>query len=116
MKKGEVKHLDKMNELVVDRRVRPSALLPLWDIGGFVLGTDHYVLFVSLRASLLAVAYMPAVSLLPSRVSCLLCVVCVCVEVCMFVICIHQLHNVYVCRRWHCAAWETSCDGMHGCC
>lgn len=40
MKKTEVEHLDKMNELLVDRRVRPSVLLPLWEIAGFALGTS----------------------------------------------------------------------------
>lgn len=38
MKKTEDDHLAKMNELLVDRRVRPSALLPFWDIAGFALG------------------------------------------------------------------------------
>ncbi len=38
MRKTEVDHLDKMNELLVDRRVRPTALLPLWDAAGFALG------------------------------------------------------------------------------
>ncbi len=36
-------HLNKMNELVVDRRVRPTALLPLWDIAGYMLGTSFRV-------------------------------------------------------------------------
>lgn len=38
MRQTEVDHLATMDELVADRRVRPTALLPLWDIGGFALG------------------------------------------------------------------------------
>lgn len=38
MKKTEDEHLAVMNELVVDRRVRPTLLLPFWDIAEFALG------------------------------------------------------------------------------
>lgn len=34
----EEEHLDRFNALVRERRVRPSALLPLWHVGGFALG------------------------------------------------------------------------------
>ena len=38
MKQQEQAHLDTFAELVVARRVRPTALLPLWHVGGFALG------------------------------------------------------------------------------
>lgn len=38
MKEQEQKHLAKFNELIVENKVRPSALLPLWHIAGFALG------------------------------------------------------------------------------
>ena len=31
----EQEHIDKFNELLVEKRVRPTALLPLWNIGWF---------------------------------------------------------------------------------
>lgn len=34
----EQKHLDRFNKLVADRRVRPTALQPLWNVAGFALG------------------------------------------------------------------------------
>lgn len=34
----EKKHLSKFNEILVDNRVRPTLLLPLWNIAGFALG------------------------------------------------------------------------------
>jgi len=34
----EQQHLDRFAELIVRRRVRPTALLPLWRIAGFALG------------------------------------------------------------------------------
>lgn len=34
----EKKHLSKFNEILADSRVRPTALLPLWNIAGFMLG------------------------------------------------------------------------------
>lgn len=34
----EQEHIDKFNELLVEKRVRPTALLPLWNIAGFALG------------------------------------------------------------------------------
>ena len=34
----EQQHLDAFAELVVQRRVRPTALLPLWHVAGFALG------------------------------------------------------------------------------
>ena len=38
MKDQEQVHLDAFNAMVADRRVRPTALLPLWHLAGFVLG------------------------------------------------------------------------------
>ncbi len=38
MKEQEQVHLDTFADLIVKRRVRPTALLPLWDIAGFMLG------------------------------------------------------------------------------
>ena len=37
-------HLSKFNEQIVTRRVRPSALLPLWHIFGFALGAGTAIL------------------------------------------------------------------------
>ena len=34
----EKAHLEFFSTLVKERRVRPTVLLPLWDIAGFVLG------------------------------------------------------------------------------
>ena len=34
----EKEHIDKFNELIIENRVRPTALLPLWNIAGFALG------------------------------------------------------------------------------
>lgn len=34
----EQKHLDTFSDLLVKRRVRPTALMPLWHVGGYVLG------------------------------------------------------------------------------
>ena len=31
-------HLEKLNDFIVNRRARPSALLPLWHVAGFALG------------------------------------------------------------------------------
>ena len=38
MLEQEHEHLDTFNRLVVDRRVRPTALTPLWHVAGFALG------------------------------------------------------------------------------
>jgi len=34
----EEKHIEKFNELILEHRVRPTALLPLWNIAGYTLG------------------------------------------------------------------------------
>jgi len=34
----EQRHLDRFNRLMSDRRVRPTALQPLWNVAGFALG------------------------------------------------------------------------------
>ena len=34
----EQEHIEKFNELLIEKRVRPTALLPLWNIAGFALG------------------------------------------------------------------------------
>ncbi len=38
MKDQEVHHLETFSRLVAERRVRPTALLPVWHVAGFVLG------------------------------------------------------------------------------
>lgn len=38
MKEQEQHHLTTFEELMVRRRVRPTALMPLWHIGGWILG------------------------------------------------------------------------------
>ncbi|XP_041840216.1 5-demethoxyubiquinone hydroxylase, mitochondrial [Melanotaenia boesemani] len=40
----EKKHLAKFNEILAENRVRPTALLPLWNIAGFVLGASTALL------------------------------------------------------------------------
>jgi ubiquinone biosynthesis monooxygenase Coq7 len=34
----EQRHLDRFNRLMAERRIRPTALLPLWNVAGFALG------------------------------------------------------------------------------
>lgn len=34
----EQKHLERFNQLMAERRVRPTALQPLWNVAGFALG------------------------------------------------------------------------------
>jgi ubiquinone biosynthesis monooxygenase Coq7 len=38
MQEQEQAHLDTFSRLIAERRVRPSALLPLWHVAGFALG------------------------------------------------------------------------------
>jgi len=38
MREQERAHLDRFKALIVSRRVRPTALLPLWHVAGFALG------------------------------------------------------------------------------
>jgi ubiquinone biosynthesis monooxygenase Coq7 len=38
MKDQEVEHLRSLQKLMPERRARPTALLPLWDVAGFALG------------------------------------------------------------------------------
>ncbi|KAM6940963.1 NADPH-dependent 3-demethoxyubiquinone 3-hydroxylase, mitochondrial [Lycodopsis pacificus] len=40
----EKKHLAKFNEILAENRVRPTALLPLWNIAGFALGASSALL------------------------------------------------------------------------
>lgn len=40
----EKKHLEKFNEILSENRVRPTALLPLWNIAGFALGASTALL------------------------------------------------------------------------
>ena len=40
MAEQELKHIETFEKLIVTNRVRPTALLPLWNIGGFVLGAS----------------------------------------------------------------------------
>jgi ubiquinone biosynthesis monooxygenase Coq7 len=44
MRAQESQHLDRFIDLIVRRRVRPTALLPLWHIAGFALGAATAVL------------------------------------------------------------------------
>ncbi|XP_078120218.1 NADPH-dependent 3-demethoxyubiquinone 3-hydroxylase, mitochondrial [Sander vitreus] len=37
-------HLSKFNEILAENRVRPTALLPLWNIAGFLLGASSALL------------------------------------------------------------------------
>ena len=39
MQQQERRHLDRFADLVIRRRVRPTAMLPLWHLAGFALGT-----------------------------------------------------------------------------
>ena len=34
----EQEHIERFNELLIEKRVRPTALLPLWNVAGFALG------------------------------------------------------------------------------
>ena len=38
MQEQERQHLDRFADLIVRRRVRPTAMLPLWHLAGFALG------------------------------------------------------------------------------
>ena len=38
MASQEQRHLDRFNALMSERRVRPTALQPIWDVAGFALG------------------------------------------------------------------------------
>ncbi|XP_034756026.1 5-demethoxyubiquinone hydroxylase, mitochondrial [Etheostoma cragini] len=40
----EKHHLSKFNEILAENRVRPTALLPLWNIAGFLLGASSALL------------------------------------------------------------------------
>lgn len=44
MKAQEVVHLAKLDDLMVARRARPSALLPIWHVAGFALGAGTALL------------------------------------------------------------------------
>jgi 3-demethoxyubiquinol 3-hydroxylase len=44
MQAKEQEHLDRFAELIYQRRVRPTAMLPLWHLAGFALGAATAVL------------------------------------------------------------------------
>ena len=44
MQQQERQHLDRFADLLADRRVRPTAMLPLWHLAGFALGAATAVL------------------------------------------------------------------------
>ena len=44
MREQEKSHLETFDRLVVERRVRPTALSPLWHAGGFALGAASALL------------------------------------------------------------------------
>ena len=45
----EQEHIEKFNELILEHRVRPTALLPLWNIAGFALGASTALMGEKLR-------------------------------------------------------------------
>ena len=40
----EKEHIDKFNDLIIEHRIRPTALLPVWNIAGFALGASTAML------------------------------------------------------------------------
>jgi ubiquinone biosynthesis monooxygenase Coq7 len=44
MAEQEQEHLDRFNELIADRHVRPTAFAPLWHVGGYALGAGTALL------------------------------------------------------------------------
>ncbi len=44
MAEQEQEHIDKFNELILEHRVRPTALLPVWNIAGYALGASTALL------------------------------------------------------------------------
>ncbi len=44
MAEAEQKHLDTFNELLVERRIRPTVLSPIWHLAGFALGAGSALL------------------------------------------------------------------------
>jgi ubiquinone biosynthesis monooxygenase Coq7 len=44
MRDGEIDHLNTMNRLVAERRARPTAVMPLAELGGFLLGVSTALL------------------------------------------------------------------------
>ena len=38
MANQEQKHIDTFNKLIIEKRVRPTALMPLWNLTGYLLG------------------------------------------------------------------------------
>lgn len=44
MLEQEKEHLQKFNELIVEKKVRPSALMPLWHVAGLALGVGSALL------------------------------------------------------------------------
>ena len=44
MAEAEQKHLDKFNDLLLERRIRPTALSPFWHVAGFALGAGSALL------------------------------------------------------------------------
>ena len=41
---AEERHLETFNKLIVERRVRPTALMPLWQVAGYALGVGTALL------------------------------------------------------------------------
>ena len=44
MAEAEQRHLEAFEQLVIDRRVRPTALMPLWKVAGFALGAGTAII------------------------------------------------------------------------
>jgi ubiquinone biosynthesis monooxygenase Coq7 len=42
MREHEVVHLDNLKRVMPERRVRPTAMLPLWHVAGYALGAEKY--------------------------------------------------------------------------
>jgi ubiquinone biosynthesis monooxygenase Coq7 len=40
MRDQEQHHLNTFENLIVERRVRPTALSPIWNVGAYALGTE----------------------------------------------------------------------------
>ena len=46
----EKEHVKKFEELLPEYRVRPTALLPIWDVAGYVLGIVQSIDVIFLNA------------------------------------------------------------------
>lgn len=86
-------HLKKFNELMVAYRVRPTVLLPFWNVAGFVLGE-----FVQLLLLLFSEIFSCVKLFVLLKISLYLCV---------------WYPNP---RGWECFTWKEGCNGLHSGC